>query len=157
MCDSPFGRVVRTRRQIGTPPAPSAIDASGAGAAGASVEVSSTDLGDILVDGEGRTLYLFTPDGTGTPTCVDTCAAAWPPLVSNGEPAVEGIEEGVVGTVTSADGTSQVTAGGRPLYTYGGDTAPGDTTGQGSGGNWFVVGADGNAIDTTDSSGGSGY
>lgn len=126
----------------GSTPDPEAV------AAGMTITVSSTDLGDVLVDGEGNTLYLFTPDGTGDPTCVDECATTWPPLISKGEPEVDGVDDGVVDTVSTADGSLQVTAGGHPLYIYSGDSAPGETKGQGSDDKWYVVGPTGEAITT---------
>lgn len=127
-----------------------------AAGSGVTITTASTDLGDVLVDGEGNTLYLFTPDGTGEPTCVDSCADAWPPLTSKGEPSVDGVGASVISTVARPDGSTQVTAAGHPLYIYAGDSAPGDTAGQGSGGKWFVVAPDGTAIEG-DTSGGSGY
>lgn len=137
----------------------------GAAGSGVTITMGSTDLGDVMVDGEGNTLYVFTPDGTGKPTCTTSCADAWPPLITKGEPSVEGIGSGVISTVETADGSTQATASGQPLYTYAGDSAPGDTAGQGSGGTWYVVAKDGSLIkddaadaaDSTDSSGGSGY
>ena len=132
-----------------------------AAGSGVTVTIGSTDLGDVMVDGEGHTLYVFTPDGTGEPTCTDSCAATWPPLISKGEPSIEGIEDGVISTVETADGSTQVTAAGQPLYIYAADAAPGDADGQGSGGKWYVVAKDGSLIKdeagTKDTSGGSGY
>jgi predicted lipoprotein with Yx(FWY)xxD motif len=136
-------------------PAPSSSPEDGSGSATsvngeggqADVGTSDSDLGTILVDGRGRTLYLFTPDGTGDPTCVDQCAQAWPPLVSDGAPGTSGeAQEALVSTVERPDGTQQVTYGDHPLYTYAADAAPGDVTGQGVGGNWFVVGPDGSPV-----------
>lgn len=133
----------------------------GASGSGVTVTMGSTDLGDVMVDGEGNTLYVFTPDGTGEPTCTGSCADAWPPLITKGQPSVEGIDSSVISTVTAADGGEQATAAGQPLYTYSGDSAPGDTAGQGSGGTWYVVAKDGSLIKgdagTKDTSGGSGY
>ncbi|CAN5546295.1 hypothetical protein BH10ACT3_BH10ACT3_07840 [soil metagenome] len=120
----------------------------GTAASGVTITLASTDLGDVLADGEGNVLYLFTPDATGAPTCVDACATTWPPLVSSGEPDVDGVASRVISTVATADGSTQVTAGGHPLYAYSGDSAPGDIAGQGSGGKWFVVSADGTPIET---------
>ncbi len=107
---------------------------------------SDPSLGDHVVDGDGRTLYLFTPDDQGASTCVDGCAENWPPLLADGDVSVaEGLDASLVGTVDRPDGTSQVTYGGWPLYTFVRDAEPGATTGQGVNDVWFVVGADGTA------------
>ena len=97
----------------------------------------------------GMTLYLFTPDEAGAPTCVGGCAQAWPPLLVDDVAellAAEGIDASTLSTVEHPDGGQQLKIGKWPLYTFSGDAAPGDTTGQGSGGKWFVVGADGKSI-----------
>src|SRR5829696_2345639 len=132
-------------------PSSAAPTSSGDDATGASIEIASTDLGDILVDGEGRTLYAFTPDeSTGEPTCYEDCAAAWPPLVSSGEITVgEGLDDTDFTTVPRTDDAGdQVSINGWPLYYYAADTAAGDTTGQGVGGKWFVVDATGEIIES---------
>jgi len=121
----------------------------------ATVQVAeSTDFGSILVDGEGMSLYVFLADiqDGGTSTCGDDdgCAAEWPPLASQGAPvAGDGVDETLLGTITRDDGTMQVTYNGWPLYLFAGDTAPGDTSGQGLdefGGLWFLVSPTGEAI-----------
>ena len=120
-------------------------------AEGATVDIASTDLGDILVDGEGRTLYAFTPDeSSGESTCYDDCAANWPPLVSSGEVTVgEGLDDSDFTTVPRTDDAGdQVKIGGWPLYYFAGDTAAGDLNGQNVGGKWFVVDANGELIET---------
>lgn len=115
----------------------------------AEVGVSSTDLGEVLADDEGYTLYLFTPDGTGDSTCVDSCAEAWPPLVTaEGPLAAGGADQSLIGTIERADGGLQVTYGGHPLYTYGADPAPGDTNGQGVDDQWYAVDVTGEAVTT---------
>jgi predicted lipoprotein with Yx(FWY)xxD motif len=129
-------------------PAPTS---SGDDGTGATVQVASTDLGEILVDGEGRTLYAFTPDeSSGEPTCYDDCAANWPPLVTSGEVTVgEGLDDGDFTTVARTDDAGdQVKVGGWPLYYFAADTAAGDTNGQGVGGKWFVVDANGELIES---------
>jgi predicted lipoprotein with Yx(FWY)xxD motif len=113
----------------------------------ATVEVTESDLGEILTS-EGRTLYVFMPDAGGAPTCNDDCATAWPPLVADGAPTVgEGLDAALFATATRDDGDEQVTVDGWPLYSFASDTAPGDTNGQGVGGVWYVVGPDGAAIE----------
>lgn len=127
-------------------------------APGGSVALAETDLGSVLVDGAGLTLYGFLPDeAAGLPTCTDACATTWPAAVVDGEPEVgEGIEASLITTVEAADGGSQLKAGKWPLYTFSGDAAPGDVNGQGSGGSWFVVGADGKLIKEAGQAGGAG-
>jgi predicted lipoprotein with Yx(FWY)xxD motif len=121
-------------------------DSTEAAATGATVAAADSDLGTILVDGEGDTLYLFTSDTQGEPsTCVEGCASAWPAL-SGTVSAGDGVDESLIGTVTNADGTEQATYNDWPLYYYAQDTGPGDTNGQGVGGIWWVVDASGNAI-----------
>ena len=119
-----------------------------AAAEGATVATADTDLGTILVDGQGNTLYVFTSDAQGEPsTCTEGCAAAWPALAGTAT-AGDGVDEALLGTVTNADGTEQATYNDWPLYYYAQDTAPGDTNGQGVGGVWWVVDAEGNAIES---------
>lgn len=126
---------------------PDPAQAAGSAAGAAEVATASTDLGDVLVDGDGYTLYVFEPDDRSDPTCVDACLDAWPPLFSEGEPvAGDGVDESLLGTV-GVDGADQVTYDGWPLYRFAGDTEAGETTGQGSGGVWFVVGPDGRPIE----------
>ncbi len=114
---------------------------------GAAVAVGSTDLGDHLVDGAGRTLYLFTvdPQGGDTSACSGDCAATWPPLTGD-VAAGDGVDGGLLGSVTRDDGSTQVTYNGWPLYYFAADAAPGDTNGQGVGDVWFVVSPAGDAI-----------
>lgn len=116
----------------------------------ADVEVASTSLGDVLVDGAGMTLYLFTPDTDGESTCYDDCAAAWPPATVDGTPvAGDGIDGALLATTERTDGTTQVTYDGQPLYLWRGDQEPGDVTGQNVEEVWFVVAPSGEAITTT--------
>lgn len=126
----------------GSAPAKTTAPASTGGAA-ATVGTASTDLGTILVDGSGRTLYLFEADKGTTSTCNGACAAAWPPLVTTGDTKVSGSAKSAeLGTTKRDDGATQVTYGGHPVYTFAGDTAAGQTTGQGldvNGGEWYVM------------------
>jgi predicted lipoprotein with Yx(FWY)xxD motif len=124
-----------------------------------SVGTASTALGTILVDSQGRTLYLFTHDSGSTSTCTGACASAWPPLVANGTPtAADRANGSVLGATKRADGTMQVTYNGHPLYRFVKDTNPGQTNGQGVvafGGSWFAVTAAGNKAGNPSSSNGS--
>ncbi len=114
----------------------------------ATVALGDTELGQILVDAEGKTLYLFTNDAEGTSTCTGGCAETWPPLVADSPTAGEGVDESLLDTAARDDGGAQVTYNGHPLYTYAPDQAAGDTGGQGVGGVWYVVDASGNAIES---------
>lgn len=99
-----------------------------------------TDLGTIIVDGRGATLYLFTEDDRNQSNCADRCAETWPPLLNSGEPSAgEGVTSGAVGLITRAGGSKQVTYNGWPLYHFAGDEKAGDAKGQSSGDIWFVV------------------
>lgn len=111
------------------------------------IRVSSTDLGNILTDAEGNTLYIFKMDEAGKSNCAGTCAETWPPLKAAKPSAGEGVDESKIDTIEREDGTSQVTYDDQPLYTYSSDTKPGQTNGQGVGDNWYVIGPDGKAIE----------
>jgi predicted lipoprotein with Yx(FWY)xxD motif len=90
-----------------------------------------SDLGTILVDSKGFTLYDFHKDKGGVSACYSACASTWPPLTTSGAPrAMSGAEASKLGTIKRNDGTLQVTYAGHPLYTYVVDTKPGDTKGQ---------------------------
>lgn len=132
-----------------TAPTLSATDAASPPTGAAVVQVAASDLGDILVDAEGMTLYGFVPDEeTGAPTCYEDCAAAWPPLIVDGDFSVgEGLDQAAFSTAERTDGAgTQLAIGTYPLYYYADDAAPGDLNGQGLGENWYVVGADGELI-----------
>lgn len=104
-------------------------------------------LGDILVDARGLTLYLFTKDTPNTSNCYDQCATNWPPLLTEGQPAVgAGADDSKIGTTRRTDGTMQVTYNGWPLYYWAKDLQPGDATGQNVGGVWFVLDRDGDGV-----------
>lgn len=112
--------------------------------------LATTDLGEIVVDAEGRTLYGFKPDlETGFPTCYDTCAENWPPLAAPVEITVaDGLDATQFTAVPRTDEMGdQVKFGDWPLYYFAADSAPGDTNGQGLNDMWFAVGADGELIE----------
>ena len=116
----------------------------------ATVGLANSGLGKILVDSQGRTLYLFKRDKGTRTTCFDSCAKAWPPLRSNAKPTVgRGAIARKAGTAPRPDGARQVTYNGHPLYTYEGDETPGKVNGQGVnvwGGRWFVLSPAGKQI-----------
>jgi predicted lipoprotein with Yx(FWY)xxD motif len=107
--------------------------------------------GKFLASGQGRTMYLFEADKSGTSTCAAACAAAWPPVTAAGMPmAGSGVEQSLLGTAKRSDGTEQVTYNGHPLYYFAADTSAGMAKGQGSkafGAGWYVVDAKGSKID----------
>ena len=124
-----------------------AADADADASAAIVVETASSDLGDILVDGDGFTLYGFTPDlDAGAPTCTDGCTGAWPPVFVDGDELPDGLDPELFSLVEHPSGTNQLQVGDVPLYLFSGDAAAGDTTGQGSGDTWFVVAPDGTLI-----------
>jgi predicted lipoprotein with Yx(FWY)xxD motif len=129
--------------------APSSEAPASAGAGGAAtVMVADSALGQILVDGEGRTLYMFKPDTDGESTCYDDCEANWPPLTVTGDITVgEGLDAATFTTVDRTDGSTQVKAGAWPLYYFKNDAAAGDTNGQGQGDVWYVVSPAGEPIE----------
>jgi predicted lipoprotein with Yx(FWY)xxD motif len=101
------------------------------------------------VDGAGMTAYYFDKDvkDSGASACAGDCAALWPAITADtAAPSVSGVT-GEVGTIPTADGGFQVTVDGRPIYTYAKDAAPGDVTGQGVGGVWWVIAPSGDEID----------
>ena len=113
----------------------------------ATVAVEDSDLGQIVVDAGGKTLYVFLADEGTESTCYDDCEAAWPPLTVEGDPgAGDGIDAALLGTTERDDGSTQVTLDGHPLYYFASDETADDTNGQGVGDVWFVVSPDGEAI-----------
>jgi len=111
---------------------------------------TNSKLGQILVDGAGKTLYLFAADTGTASTCSGSCAQYWPPLLTNGAPqAGAGANASLLSTTKRSDGTTEVTYGGHPLYYVITDHNPGDTTGQevnNFGALWLVVSPAGAAI-----------
>lgn len=134
----------------GSPPATSTAAPAGGGIA---VATASSTLGTILVDAQGRTLYLFEADKGNSSACSSTCTAAWPPVVTTGTPqAGAGLPTGHLGTIARNDGSKQVTYYGHPLYYFVQDAKSGDTGGQGKnafGAGWYVVAPNGNKIDNS--------
>lgn len=103
--------------------------------------VTVADLGPVLTDQDGRTLYLYAQDSASPSlsTCLGECARKWPPLMATGDVKVSGADRSAVDTAVRPDGGTQVTVGGWPVYTYARDTAPGQAKGQGAQGMWFAV------------------
>jgi len=143
------GRTAGGSYDYGAPSPTRAATSSGTGHA--SVALARSELGKILVDGQGRTLYLFEADTGRASSCEGACARVWPPLTTAGLAlAGPGVWAAKLGTTKRGDGSTEVTYNGHPLYTFAGDAAPGQTKGQGSegfGGEWYVLSADGEKID----------
>jgi predicted lipoprotein with Yx(FWY)xxD motif len=100
--------------------------------AAATVTTRHTSVGTVLVDSQGRTLYLFKKDEGAMSTCYGSCASLWPPLTTDGKASAgKGVVAGKLGTSKRTDGATEVTYAGHPLYTYAGDAKPGDVNGQG--------------------------
>jgi predicted lipoprotein with Yx(FWY)xxD motif len=119
--------------------------------AATTVDVRSTGLGKILVDAQGRTLYLFEKDKSPQSTCDGACASAWPPLVTQQAATVgAGATAAKLGTSKRTDGSLQATYAGHPLYLYAGDSKPGQTTGEGIdqfGAEWYVLAPSGHKVE----------
>ena len=116
----------------------------------ATVGVTTENLGTILVDSKGRTLYLFQSDSGTKSACTGACAIDWPPLRATGKPTIGvGATASSVATSARSDGKPQVTYNGHPLYRFSGDQKPGDTNGEGVnafGGLWYALSSAGNQI-----------
>jgi predicted lipoprotein with Yx(FWY)xxD motif len=111
------------------------------------VSLADTSLGEVLVDAEGMTLYVFTNDAAGVPTCEGQCADNWPAaLVDGAVTAGDGLDAAAFSTVPALAGGAQLAVGGQPLYTFAADTTAGDVNGQGVGDVWFAVQADGTPV-----------
>jgi predicted lipoprotein with Yx(FWY)xxD motif len=110
---------------------------------GTRVSAASSSLGRIIVDGRGRTLYLFEKDKRDHSACSGACAMYWPPVITHGTPnAGRGVKTSLLGTIRRANGARQVTYAGHPLYRYLLDTKSGQTNGEGLqdfGGSWDAL------------------
>jgi predicted lipoprotein with Yx(FWY)xxD motif len=118
---------------------------------GTRVSAASSSLGRIIVDGRGRTLYLFEKDKRDHSACSGACAMYWPPVITHGKPiAGRGVKTSLLGTIRRANGARQVTYAGHPLYRYLLDTKSGQTNGEGLqdfGGGWDALSPAGKKIE----------
>ncbi|NWF24756.1 hypothetical protein HW130_00475 [Streptomyces sp. PKU-EA00015] len=105
----------------------------------------SKDLGKVVTDSAGFTLYRFDKDTAKPPksNCEGDCAKAWPVVAAGGATAAPGVDPSLIGEVTREDGTKQLTIDGWPMYRYAKDTKAGDVNGQGVGGTWYAAAPDG--------------
>lgn len=152
----------------GTTKASAAPPPPAAGGQRVTVGVTNTSLGKILVDSQGRTLYLFEGDSGTTSNCSGACASAWPPLRANGQTTVgSGANAALLGSTPRSDGGTQVTYNGHPVYLFIKDQKPGDTNGEGVnafGALWYAISPAGNLVTAaipsssgSGSGGGGGY
>lgn len=127
-----------------------AAGAAAGATGGAVVKTRTTGLGRVLVDAQGRSLYLFEADKSGRSACYGTCAKFWPPLLTTAKPrAAAGAKAALLGTIRRTDGRLQVTYRGHPLYLFVKDAKAGQTSGEGVdgfGGLWYVLAPSGASI-----------
>jgi len=124
-----------------------------AAASGAAVKTGGTKYGSVLVDAQGRTLYHRTDETATHIVCVDKCAVTWPPVFAEGASLSATTGVPALTVVNRPDGKGQVAAAGQPLYTYAGDAKAGDANGEGIGGIWHVIKAQGAGSSTPAPSG----
>ena len=147
--------------------APAAGGGNASNASGGALAMKTINGTAVVTDAQGMTLYWFVPDTSTASKCTGSCATYWPP-VTGAVTAGSGVT-GTLGTITRPDGTTQATYDGHPLYTYIGDTAPGQAKGNGknlSGGVWYemtvsgakpATGTSGSTPTSTGGGGGYGY
>jgi predicted lipoprotein with Yx(FWY)xxD motif len=118
-----------------------------AAATGPSVRVADTKLGRILVDGRGRTLYLYVKDQGTKSACAGRCTHVWPPATVTGAPkAGPGVIAAKLTTTRRSDDSRQLVYNGHPLYTLTSDVRAGQISGEGFLGTWYVISAAGNRV-----------
>jgi predicted lipoprotein with Yx(FWY)xxD motif len=142
-----------TSTAAATTASPPASTSSTGSTASATISTASvTGLGRVLVNGQGHTLYVFLPDHHAKVTCTGICAQAWPPvkLLTGQKPAASGgVKSSLLSSYPDPEGGRVATYAGWPLYTYIGDSSPGQATGQGlntSGGYWYVIAPSGQMV-----------
>jgi len=147
----------------GTPS--TAASSPGSSASTAMLKSAKTSLGTVLTNAKGFTVYYFAIDTATSSKCTGSCTTYWPPVAGSPKAAAGVTLPGKLGTITRSDGTVQATYNGHPLYTYSGDSSPGQTSGNkvnGSGGLWYAVtlsgsaGAGASSAPATSSGGGGG-
>jgi predicted lipoprotein with Yx(FWY)xxD motif len=135
----------------------SGYDAGAAGKESAATQASpagelsvstNEELGKVLTDSSGVTLYRFDKDTVDPPksNCDGDCAAKWPPVPADDASAGAGIDKALLGSVTRSDGSKQLTVDGWPAYRFAKDVNAGDVKGQGVGGTWYAIRPDGKPV-----------
>ena len=138
-----------------TSKAPTSTPATAPTSAGTKISSATiSGLGPVLVDAQGKTLYVFAPDNAKAVTCTGNCAGVWPPVTLSGSKAVaEGaVKASLLGSDPNPSGGRVVTYAGWPLYTYTGDGGPGTANGWTvdlNGGYWYVISPAGQVIKKT--------
>jgi predicted lipoprotein with Yx(FWY)xxD motif len=107
---------------------------------------NNAQLGNIVTDGNGRTVYVFMRDERNRSNCAGSCPQTWSPLTATSPNAGDGLAANLLATITRDDGSTQVTYNGKPLYYYIGDTQAGETKGQNISNVWFTVSVDGGPV-----------
>jgi predicted lipoprotein with Yx(FWY)xxD motif len=119
-------------------------------AGGGKLQLRKTKAGKILANSRGFTLYMFTKDKPNMDNCDATCQRFWPPLTAKAKVAGgPGVKKSLIGTIKLANGKKQVTYAKHPLYTYVGDSEPGETSYIGvfaSGGRWYALNGAGKVV-----------
>lgn len=132
--------------------APAASSSSSSSSGASEIKTAKGKLGKYLVDGSGRSLYLFLKDKHGKSACSGACLTAWPVFGTGSKPkAGPGVDASKISVITRSDGKKQVRYGKYPLYYYAGDSKPGDIKGQGLkqfGAPWYLMRPTGEKYDT---------
>ena len=160
--------LVAAAAAIAAAAATAASHAGSARSSTAALQLRSTSLGKVLVNANGRTLYMYTLDKSGKSVCYTSCASFWPPMLSKtSKPTLgAGVKRSLVGVTKRKNGKLQVTYHGHPLYTFLADKKAGAVGGQGYQKRWYVLNASGAVIKkaaggspppTTTSGGGGGW
>ena len=157
-CSSDSKSSSSTSSSSGTTRSSSASTSSSSTSASSSAAASGSTLATasnakvgktILVDSKGMTVYVYGPDGTNTTSQVSAgLKAAWPPLTATSATVGAGLDASKIKLEPQPDGTMQVSYNGHLLYNFSNDKAPGDATGQGLGGIWYVLSTDGEKVDS---------
>jgi predicted lipoprotein with Yx(FWY)xxD motif len=129
--------------------------AAGSASSASALKITTIDGTTVLTNAQGFTLYMFAPDTVTASKCIGSCAQIWPP-VTGPATAAHGIT-GTLGTINRVNGATQATYNGHPLYTYAGDTQPGQDKGNGIKGVWHVVTPGTAAAASSPGTGGNGY
>ncbi len=126
-------------------PAPAVTPAPAASKPADTIGVAASPLGTILVDAQGKTLYYFAKDvpGNGASACAGQCAAIWPAFPAGTVQVSPPLDPAEFSSITRADGATQTTYYGRPLYYYASDTKPGDANGEGFNNLWYIANVSG--------------